>query len=176
MSVFLQPIYTQTVGSGGASSITFNNIPQTFTDLKVVISARGSNANIYTQLYMYINGDTSSTNYSSTLMQGTGTSSASYRESNMSRGSAGLIEGSTATSSTFGSSEIYIPNYSGSNYKSWMQDDVVENNATAAFLDIYANLWRNTAAITTLQFNAITGPTILQYSTFSLYGILRAGA
>ena len=42
MSVFLQPIYTQTVGSGGASSIAFNNIPQTFTDLLIKMSVRAS--------------------------------------------------------------------------------------------------------------------------------------
>jgi aspartate/tyrosine/aromatic aminotransferase len=36
----ITPIYTQTVGSGGALSIAFNNIPQFYTDLKVVISGR----------------------------------------------------------------------------------------------------------------------------------------
>ncbi len=31
---------TVTVGAGGSSTITFSNIPQTYTDLRIVLSAR----------------------------------------------------------------------------------------------------------------------------------------
>ena len=37
-------LQTVTVGSGGASSIDFTNIPQTYTDLKIVLSARTNRA------------------------------------------------------------------------------------------------------------------------------------
>ena len=40
MTIAMQPIYTQTVGAGGTTVISFNNIPQTFTDIQMVISAR----------------------------------------------------------------------------------------------------------------------------------------
>ena len=43
MTIAMQPIYTQTIGAT-AGGIVFNNIPQTFTDLKVVVSTR-TNAN-----------------------------------------------------------------------------------------------------------------------------------
>ena len=65
MTVFLQPIYTQTVGSGGASSITFNNIPQGFADLKLEISARTAGAVTNTDWVMSFNNDGASV-YSST--------------------------------------------------------------------------------------------------------------
>jgi hypothetical protein len=37
MTIAMQPIYTQTVGAGGAASVIFNNIPQTFTDPFAVV-------------------------------------------------------------------------------------------------------------------------------------------
>jgi len=40
MPLTYQKIATVTVGAGGASNITFSSIPQTYTDIKVVVSAR----------------------------------------------------------------------------------------------------------------------------------------
>jgi hypothetical protein len=56
MTIAMQPIYTQTVGSGGATSITFNSIPQTFTDLKLSISIRGADSAL-TEPWIRFNGD-----------------------------------------------------------------------------------------------------------------------
>jgi hypothetical protein len=170
MSVFLQPIYTQTVGSGGASSITFNNIPQTFTDLVIRVSARSSySGGILDYAYILPNG--SSSNLSMTRIQGTGSAASSSRYT----GAFYLaIPAGTATSNTFGNSEIYIANYTSANYKSLIWDAVTENNATAAYQESNAGLWSNTSTISSLTFS-MGGTNLVQYSTFSLYGVLRQG-
>ena len=170
MSVFLQSIYTQTA-SGSAASITFNNIPQTFTDIKLVISGRGEQAQVYQQTYFRLNGD-SGTNYSATSIQGTGSSVASYRESSQTRGSLGLLNGATATASVFGSVELYLPNYTNSNFKSYIVDIVTENSATLAYQQLDCGLWRNTSAVTSLQVNTF-GANLTSGSTFTLYGITK---
>jgi hypothetical protein len=82
------------------------------------------------------------------------------------------IDGSTAN--TFGSIDIFIPNYASSKYKSVSADSVTENNATAAFARFGAAVWSDTAAITSLTlFNQDYTPSnaFMQYSTAYLYGI-----
>ena len=59
MSVFMQPIYTQTMGAVGAQSVTFNNIPQGFTDLVLEVSGRGTDpTQIFTDAILSFNGET----------------------------------------------------------------------------------------------------------------------
>ena len=169
----MQPIYTQTVGAGGASSITFNSIPQTFTDLKLVISARTNRALVNDEALTYINNSSASI-YSSTKLEGNGSSASSTRT-----GAFGVfinwadIPGASATSNTFGSLEMYFPNYTSANFKSVILDTILENNATYGLTSLYAGLWASTAAITTLSFQPRVGPNFVQYSTFTLYGITK---
>jgi len=171
MSVFLQPIFTQTVGSGGAASVTFNNIPQGYTDLVVKISARTSYSAAL-QIVMTANSDSSSL-YSTTYLYGSGSATSSSRQS-ATYWLLGNLDNSTQTSNTFASIECYLPNYTSSNYKQMTVDSITENNATAADQWMIANLYRSTSAISSLSIGCF-GQTILQYSSFSLYGVLRQG-
>jgi len=57
-------IASVTVGAGGASSIDFTSIPGTYTDLKVVISARGSRSNSGSQTVSVRFNSDSGANYS----------------------------------------------------------------------------------------------------------------
>ena len=172
MSVFLQPIYTQTVGSGGAGSVTFNNIPQTFTDLKLVTSTRSNASGALDTLGFQFNNDTTSS-YSMTRLYGSGSSTNSDRYTSNNGAPFDVLDGSTATANTFGNAEYYIPNYTSSNYKQFTNDAVSENNATAAYQLLEAGLWSKTNAITSIKL--AVGTYFVQYSTFSLYGVLRAG-
>jgi hypothetical protein len=171
MSVFLQPIYTQTVGSGGVAGVTFNNVPQTFTDLKIVISSRGASANFTDVLPLGFNGIY---NLSATWLQGYNGAASSDRVTTASAYGVYIREpSSTATASTFSNTEIYIPNYTSSNYKSFIVDDIEENNSsTNYYTRLGAGLIPTTSAITTLNFYISNGA-IVQYSTFSVYGITK---
>lgn len=172
MAVFLQPIYTQTA-SGSVNTITFNNIPQTFTDFMILASVRSTYSSTVDYMLSWLNGDRS-TIYSITKLEGTGSTVNSSRASGQNNFDIATYPGATATSNTYGSVSIYLPNYTGSNFKSLIIDAVSENNTTAAYQYLNANLYRSTSAITSMTLYAGNG-NFTNASTFSLYGILRSG-
>ena len=159
-------IATTTVGSGGASTISFASIPQTYTDLLIVVSARGNASATVDSLRLKFNNSTS--NFSSRLLFGSGSAPGfgSY-----SFGLAGDMNASNATASIFSSHSVYIPNYAGSTFKSCSVDCVQENNITESYQEMVAVLWSDTSAITSIQLYPGTSTLILQYSSASLYGI-----
>lgn len=151
-----------------ASSITFSSIPQTYTDLLIKCFVRSNRAiNINSYMRLYPNG--SSTGITLRALTGNGSSAGSQTES-AAGAYVGEINASTSTASTFSSVDIYLPNYTGSNYKSYSVDAVMENNATTAYSALVAGLWSNTAAITSIQLNDALGNFVAN-STFYLYGI-----
>jgi hypothetical protein len=167
MAIGLQPIYTRTIGAGGVTEVIFNNIPQTFTDLKILISGRFSNSAVANTMYIGFNGNYSLT--TSRYLAGDGTTPSSSASSNS---FAGDISANSATANTFGSIEIYIPNYTSSNFKQYISDSVSETNGTTAYAEIWAGLYRSSLAITSLNFSG-SGVNTMQYSTISIYGITK---
>lgn len=163
MATTFELIGSVTVGSGGAASIDFTSIPADWTDLCVLVSARGSGAAITNSVVIKFNSIT--TGYSSRNLFGTGSSAISNSSSDGYIGE--MATGSTSTASTFASGIIYIPNYAGSTNKSYSTDWVTENNATAASAGFTAGLLTNTAAITAITLTA----NFVQHSTAYLYGV-----
>lgn len=161
-------ISTVTVGGGGSANITFSAIPSTYTDLLIKVSARGTTATKYDYLFMQLNGAT--TNYSGRVLYADNASVGSTTNSSASNLNPGLVNMTTSTASTFASTDIYIPNYAGSNYKSISGDATSEDNSTYAAIYLMAQLWSNTAAITSIVFTTPSG-SFAQYSTATLYGI-----
>jgi hypothetical protein len=86
----------------------------------------------------------------------------------------GSCTGASATASTFGSAQTYIPNYAGSTAKSGSSEGVSENNATTAVATMDAVLWSLTNAITSIKLLPFTGTNFVQYSTATLYGISKS--
>jgi hypothetical protein len=154
-----------TVGVGGAATITFNNIPQNYTDLVLKVSLRGTATGNTIDAYVRCNGSTIS--YTTRYVYGNGSSAGSSTDTLF---RIDGCTGSTATASTFGSAEMYIPNYTGTAYKSASVDSVIENNATAGSNVLWANLWSNVTAISSLILYPLSG-SFVQYSTATLYGI-----
>lgn len=164
-----------TVGAGGASSVTLGSggtIPQTFTDLKLVMSSRGNNSSASEWVSIKFNG--SSANYSSRWLEGNGSGTPGSFTGPTNRGYAGVQVAATATASTFSNMEIYIPNYTVAQSKSYSADTVQENNATAATAELGAGLWANNTAISSIAITPDNSSLFVQYSTFYLYGILKA--
>jgi len=163
-------ISTVTVGSGGAASIAFTSIPQTYTDLLVRTSYRTNNALIYDQLRLTFNGSTA-TNYSFKGLTGNGSTPTSESSSSVASIKVAPGGGNSATANTFTNDEIYIPNYTSSNAKSLSSNGVGENNATEAYVTMFAGLWSLTNAITQITLTPESAGNFLQYSSASLYGI-----
>lgn len=166
-------ISTVTVGSGGASSIDFTSIPQTATDLYLLVSGRGTSSGYDNGYTLRLNGDNTSGNYAFLRLTGYGdNSNVSADGGNFYLG--GAMGGTSTTANTFSSTATYIPNYTGSNSKSYSIDTTSENNGSTynqQFQQIYAVRWTGTAAITSISLQTSTN--FAQYSTASLYGILK---
>ena len=153
-----------------AASVTFSSIPATYTDLVLRVSSRTDAATANDNLQVTFNSD-SATNYSMTRLTGTGSAASSLNASAQIFARVGWTDGNTATASTFGSMEVYIPSYLVSQNKPFSSFAVSEQNATAANMDAIADLWRNTAAITSLNIISNNSGNLLTGSSFYLYGI-----
>ena len=167
-------IATANAGAGGSSSLAFTSIPSTYTDLVVKISGRSASATFGNDgITLEING--SASNFSSKQLAGDGsTTSSASRTTNY---IGALLDNAGATTNTFTNTEIYFPNYtSTTTAKSFSLDSVAENNATLAEADLVAVLWNpaTQAAITSLTFKTVTASNYVQYSTATLYGILKS--
>ena len=159
-------IASVSVGSGGASSIDFTSIPSTYTDLCIKVSGRSTGGD--DQIWIAFNSST--TGFSNKVLYGSGSSAAS---TSVARFVAYQTPGTGTTANTFGNSEIYIPNYAGSNDKSNSGDTVWEQNGATAYVALNASLWSNSAAITSISLTPQT-TTFAQYSTATLYGINKS--
>lgn len=162
-------ISSNTVGVGGATSVTFSSIPSTYTDLLIKLSVRDARTGIsVSDIRFNFNATGVGTNITGRYLYGDGSSPVSTTVG--ANGELAFSNANGATASTFGNAEVYIPNYAGSNNKSISSDSVAENNATAGYQLLMAGLWSNSAAITSIAMTPFTSP-FAQYSTFYLYGI-----
>jgi hypothetical protein len=159
---------TVTVGVLGAASIDFTSIPSTYTDLKLVISARTNRAVVSDGIVCKLNSAT--TGYNTRLLEGDGAAASSYNVTSYA-GFVAFADGASATSNTFSSNEFYFPNYLSSNSKSVSVDSVNENNATTAYADLGAGLQTATTTISSITLTTQLSNNFVQYSTASLYGI-----
>ena len=172
MADTFQKIASVTVGAGGASSIDFTSIPATYTDLVVKFSLRSADTSTLSKITF--NNDNSTSNYSQRRLYGDGSTSASDTLTSLGYLSPIGAGASSYTANTFGNAEMYIPNYAGSTNKSVSIETVLENNfATGVYATLTAGLWSQTSTITSIKF-APFSTTFVQYSTATLYGILKA--
>lgn len=156
----LVPIATNTL-TATASAITFSSIPQTYTDLMVVLCGTHTGSGLAGLRISSVNGD-GGTNYSDTLLQGSGTAANSARNISETSMNIGLISSSQADST------FHIMNYSNSTtYKTF----IGRGNDTSSYIRLGIGLWRNTAAITSFS---LSGVTFSVGVTATLYGIKAA--
>lgn len=155
------PIATTTLGTT-QSNFTFSSIPSTYTDLIIIASIKNNSGDGAS--YMQVNGDTG-TNYSSTVLNGDGTSATSGRQS--STGNGMLATRCDATN--FWINTVQIQNYANTTtYKTalWRSND-------GSYLVAGVGLWRSTSAISSITLYP-SGASYVAGSTFTLYGILAA--
>ena len=167
MATTCKLIAKNVLGSDTAS-VTFSSIPATYDDLYLVCTARTSRNDTNDWLNLSLNG--SSSNFSARTLYGTGSSAVSGTETQY----VAYATANNSTANTFGSSEIYIPNYAGSTNKSYSSSAVNEGNITATIIIVAAGLWSNTAAITSIGLASANSGNLKTGSSFYLYGITKA--
>jgi hypothetical protein len=167
-------IASVTVGSGGAASIEFTSIPSTYTDLVLKLSTRSSR-NVFASSAVDLKFNSNGADYSTRILLKESGVVSSGNTSAQAQADVGYTSQDTDTANTFGSGEIYIPNYASSNFKSFSADLVQENNGATQYMSMVAGLWSNTSAITSVAFRIFSGSfNFKQHSTAYLYGISNA--
>ena len=155
------------VGAGGLASVTFDNIPQTFTDLYLIYKARTTRSNVAVDnMLLSINGQGNSVNITNKYFGADG--SATF--TSVGGADGGLATTAVATTNVFSNTTIYIPNYTNGDAKSFSVDSVMENNAAYSVLTIASSTWAQSAAINSITLDGANGD-IVEYSSFTLYGI-----
>ena len=170
-----ESIATVNVGSGGVSSITFSDIPSTYTHLQLRYIGKGTSSlgGYPTGSFLRFNDD-NATNYSSHNLRGNGSSVAAGANVGETYMNEVIIPGLDGWGSTiFGVGILDILDYANTNkFKTVRSLNGAENNSTGTVYFSSSN-WRSTSAITkiTLNIDATYTTNYAQYSTFSLYGI-----
>jgi hypothetical protein len=162
MAATYTPIASITLGAT-TSSVTFSSIPSTYTDL--VIITNGTMASGEESLAIQFNSDTAS-NYSTSFVYGSGSSAISSRQSSQTK----IYVGRASTENS--TSIFHIMNYANTTTNKTV---LARGNNTSVIM-LQCGLWRNTAAINTINISSWGGFNFSSGHTFNLYGILGANA
>ena len=170
-----ESIATVTVGSGGASTITFSSIPQTYTHLQLRYTARTTRAinndgvvakfNSSSANYWYLGGH---------VLYGNGASASAvggWIGSSTAGGAIGQIPGANANTSVFGSAVVDILDYKDTNKNTTSRTLHGYDNNGSGEVHLMSFVWGTTSAITSIDINVGTGQNFAQYSHFALYGV-----
>jgi hypothetical protein len=156
-------IASTTVGSGGTSSIDFTSIPQTFTDLIVVLSSRISGSG-----NSRLNLNSSGSSFSSKAVYSFATNAPLAGPNTV---EIGFAAQSSMQTNYFGAMQLHLPNYRSSVAKPFSVDSTAAS-FNGGYVFMHGGAWNNTAAITTLSVLPPSGNTFVENTTAYLYGLL----
>ena len=154
-------ISTQTLASA-VTTVTFSSIPQTYTDLVLVLLVGVSTAG--NAMKLELNGDTAA-NYSTIYLAGNGTSAISSRTT--SNTTMRLFHETGSNTAITNMATVNFLNYSNSTTYKTMLSRCSNTGGT----EEEVNLWRSGAGITSINCYWGSGYTFPVGSTFTLYGI-----
>lgn len=160
-----EAIQSQTMANSSTSTVTFNPIPQTYTDLILIIygaaTVGGNSVNIK------YNNDATSTNYGFTQQHGNGSVATTTRRLD----NTGWVFWSGGMSTSFDNvCELQINNYASTFlYKQTM----LRNNTASVVTEQLVGCYKSTNAISRIDITAPSGA-FSQNSIFTLYGIKAA--
>ena len=170
-----ESIATQTVGAGGASSVTFSSIPSTFKHLQIRFTGRSTVSNVNDgYISIRFNSDSGGNYTFLHYLQGDGSSvsAGALYTSGWDNIYGSIAAGNNATASVFGAGVVDILDYTNTNkYKVVRHLSGMDNNG-AGKIGLGSGNWNTTTAITSITLGANGfGSNWTQYSSFALYGI-----
>jgi hypothetical protein len=158
-------IASTTLGSA-ASTITFNGIPSSYTDLRWVLTG---NVSSIIDIIARFNADTSSL-YSITRMFGNGSSGLSSRTSNVDSIRISIGNPNDTGKPFFIAGDVF--SYAGSTFKNMLSEFSGDESGTGTTGRI-VGMYRSTSSITSLSLIG-SGDTFTVGTTATLYGIKNA--
>lgn len=170
------PLQVVTIGSAGASSITFSNIPSTYTHLQIRAIVRGTaTGTTSVGTLLQFNGSTTGGTYGWHYLEGNGSTVAAGSNVGSGVTSLDICEAPRAgtTASVFAGFVIDILDYANTNkYKTTRSLAGYDTNGGGK-VDYFSGLWQSTNAITSIAL--VCGESnFAQYSQFALYAVKGA--
>jgi hypothetical protein len=165
-------IATQTLGSGGASTVTFSSIPSTYSHLQIRAIARQASGTGEAYGKLNFNSDSTSGNYYALhQLYGDGSSANASVDSSSTYMQTGYFPPSTALANVYGDMVLDILDYANTNkYKTVRNLSGFDVNGSGGFILFRSGLWQQTSAITRIDLTVSNG-IYAQYSSFALYGV-----
>lgn len=157
-----ESIATVTVGSGGASTVTFSSIPSTYKHLQIRYFLKANAFAAWNQVRY--NSD-SGNNYTYHELYGTGSSVGAGNSTGVNGWNFNYNNSGTA----FNVGVIDILDYANTNKYTTSRNLHGYDENGSGVVALTSGLWLNTAAIS--QIDLVGGTSFLQYSSFALYGI-----
>jgi hypothetical protein len=153
---------------GTTPTISFQNIPQHYQDLMLVVNGRSSFTGSFTTYSVYLNnaifGLTSYTN-----IVGDGTTVSSNRVANGAFGASIYFPGVSSAIGNFSPSITHILDYKSSNNKLMISKFGTDVSAGGGYIGYQATLYRDTSPI--VRVDASTNGVMVAGSRVTLYGI-----
>lgn len=168
------PLYTSTA-SGTVASFEFSSITQSYNDLVVSCSLRGTNTSTTVDLLLRINGSSSNA-YDGNRFSGTGSSQVTGRYTNASFAAPmGAMVAANAAASVFSAHEINFFRYSDTAMFKSVVARGASNYDTSnnGYVDLVLNNFFSTAAVSTITLLPSAG-SFAAGSTVTVYGIAAA--
>lgn len=158
------------------NTITFSSIPGTFSDLLIIASFRtqASGGGSFDQIFMKLN-NTSSSLLSYTLLTSNNPNTIDSGQSRtQTEHNFGRSPVATSGVGRFSTARIFIPNYAGSNFKQYRTEQSVMYDGTNYHSSLHSGFWRNTSAISRIDFRNDNATSFSMGTTVTLYGITKA--
>jgi hypothetical protein len=155
------------------TTCTFAAIPQTYRHLRIIGSARGTNAATFVNCAVQINGSASAL-YDVQQLAANNNTSTGFPFTSQTSALVGECAAATATAGACSGYDIVFHNYRGTSFwKSWQSTHMLSTGTGAAAMHskVWACQYRGTAAITSIALVLASG-NFATGSTFCLYGLL----
>lgn len=168
---------SENILGGTATTVTFSSIPTKFRHLRAVVMARGdAAAQQFVTVSMRFNND-SGANYDNLQLYGSGSGSGAIEALNGTGIIIGDMPGPTTVSGSVAYFTIDIPWYNDSTFwqgsisQKTLMSQTSGGQANQLWRKSRAGRWRNTAAVTRLDFVSASG-NFIAGSSFAVYGVV----
>lgn len=161
------PLQVITVGPAGASSLSFTNIPSTYSHLQI----RGVATSASTpRIYLRYNSDSGS-NYTYHFLEGNGSSAVASAGANQAENWM-FINGFVAANNP-AAFIVDVLDYSNTNKFKTIRTLEGNDNNSSGYVALSSGLWRSTSAISSIELRT-SSSTFSANSTFALYAVKGA--
>lgn len=156
----------QVVTTSSATTVTFSSISASYTTLKLIWSGSASNASDVQGLFLQVNGDSTSGNYTNAFVRNSGGGA----DTTTANGTViGAISGRSSDASGISGGEITIPDYAST---SFFKTIICTNYCkySSGIAGLQCGRWASNSAINALVLTVVTG-TFVDGFKATLYGI-----